>query len=114
MATELRKGRTLEDVALALRALAIYAGNVKAAARALTEDGFEISPRTLARWRDTHYELWSEICRREEAVAAEASDERAIAIGLKRLFGREPTDEEIMAMAREGVARRAASRSTSQ
>jgi hypothetical protein len=114
MATELRKGRTLDGVALALRALAIYAGNAKAAARALTEDGFEISPRTLSRWRDRHYELWWEIRRREEAVAAEASDERAIAIGLKRLFGREPTDEEIMAMAREGVVRWAASRTTSQ
>jgi hypothetical protein len=90
MATELRKGRTLEDVALALRALAIYAGNAKDAARALTEDGFEISPRTLARWRDTHYELWWEIRRREEAVAAEASAERAIAMGLKSCLAASP------------------------
>jgi hypothetical protein len=71
MATELRRGHTIEDVALALRVLAYFSGNVSRAARALRQAGHRTSPRTLGRWRDSHYEFYWEIRRQVESNAAE-------------------------------------------
>jgi hypothetical protein len=71
MATELRNGHTIDDVALALRVLAYFSGNVSRAAEALTAEGHRMSPRTLGRWRDSHYELYWEIRRDVESNAAD-------------------------------------------
>jgi hypothetical protein len=80
MATELRKGHTIEDVALALRVLAYFSGNVSRAARALTHAGHRISPRTLGRWRDSHYDLYWEIRRQVENHAADKRIVEAVRI----------------------------------
>jgi hypothetical protein len=80
MATELRKGHTIEDVALALRVLAFFSGNVSQAARALTAEGHRMSPRTLARWRDSHFELYWDVRRELEANAADRQTMRCIEI----------------------------------
>jgi hypothetical protein len=80
MATELRKGHTIDDVALALRMLAYFSGNVSRAAEALTSEGHRISPRTLARWRDSHFELNWNIRREVEADAADRRIMRCLEI----------------------------------
>jgi hypothetical protein len=80
MATELRKGHTIEDVALALRMLAYFSGNVSRAAEALTAEGHPISPRTLARWRDSHFELYWNVRRKVEADAADRKIMRCLEI----------------------------------
>jgi hypothetical protein len=80
MATELRKGHTIDDVALALRVLAYFSGNASRAAKALTAEGHRISPRTLARWRDSHIELYWNIRREMEADAADRKIMRCLEI----------------------------------
>jgi hypothetical protein len=80
MATELRKGHTIDNVALALRVLAYFSGNVSRAAEALTAEGHPISPRTLARWRDSHFELYWDIRRELEADAADRKIIRSLEI----------------------------------
>jgi hypothetical protein len=85
MAPELRRGRTVEEVALALQMLAFYSGNVSRAARTLTEAGHPISARTLARWRDSNHELYWKIVREIEDNAAESTIVKALLICEERL-----------------------------
>jgi hypothetical protein len=80
MTTELRRGHNVEQVALALRVLAFYSGNVSRAAQVLTNAGHRTSARTLARWRDSHSDLYWEIRRQIEADASQATLVQALLI----------------------------------
>ena len=80
MASELRGGHTLPEVALPLRVLALFSGNASRAAKALSEAGLQISTRTLSRRRVSHHELYWDMRREADAEAAQATLVRALAV----------------------------------
>jgi hypothetical protein len=85
MVTELRRGHNIEQVALALKVLCFYSGNLSRAAQDLTDAGHPISARTLARWRDSHFHLYLEIRQEIEANASYATTVEALRIINARL-----------------------------
>jgi hypothetical protein len=101
MPAEIRSGRTLLDVALALRVLTLYSGNITRASIALVDAGERVSPRTLARWRDSHPDLYWDLQREAEQDAAQATVIRALTICEARL---ESLSHMVKALRRPGPA----------
>lgn len=65
------------DVAVGLRALALYGGNAAKAARALVSDGRPISEKTLRNWRDGKYAVQYEdlVYELRQSIGQKVSDE---------------------------------------
>jgi hypothetical protein len=65
------------DVAIGLRALALYGGNTAKAARALLADGRAISEKTLRSWRDGQYAVQYEdlVYELRQSIGQKVSDE---------------------------------------